>query len=185
MRGAPHAILFRLLVLVLAFGAGACISWRPLKRENVSMEWVRTLDNATLTASNGRFGEADSLLTGFAARHPNTAQAHEAQYWLAVFRLDPSNQTSSIEGGIAALDRYLAADSTLPKRREALTMRRLAAQLATTMRLAAANASVPTSAARPAPPDDRQGEIQRLRAELAKANEELDRIRKRLATPKP
>ena len=169
----------------MALGAAACVA--PITRNTPHGEWVRVLDQSNQAAVAGRYSDADSILTTFSHEHDGTREALEADYWRAVFMLDPANRNASLEAGIASLDKYLSATPPLPHRREATTLRRLASQFETVSKLAATNTSTPTSVTRPVVVEDRSKdeEIQRLKAELAKANEELERIRKRLATPKP
>jgi len=145
------------------------------------------LDASNQAALAGRYTEADSILTTFSRTYDGSREALEAEYWRAVFTLDPANRNASLEAGIASLDKYLSATPPPPHRREATTLRRLASQFETVSKLAAANTTTPTSAPRTGIVDDhsKDDEIARLKAELAKANEELDRIKKRLATPKP
>jgi hypothetical protein len=150
-------------------------------------EWVRVLDASNQAALAGRYADADSILTTFSHNYDGSREALEADYWRAVFMLDPANRNASLEAGIASLDKYLSASPPPPHRREATTLRRLASQFETVSKLAAANTTTPTSAPRTVIVDDhsKDDEIARLKAELAKANEELERIKKRLATPKP
>ena len=149
--------------------------------------WVRALDTSNQAALAGRYADADSILTTFSRDYEGTREALESEYWRAVFLLDPANRNASLEAGITALDKYLSATPPPPHRREATTLRRLASQFETVSKLAASNTATPTSAPRTVIVDDhsKDEEIARLKAELAKANEELDRIKKRLATPKP
>jgi hypothetical protein len=179
-------VLTSLAGLALLGGAG-CASLGGTPKVSLREEWEHTLTNAQQLAAVGRYDEADSVLTSFATRRSNTVQAVEAQYWLGVIRLDPDNRNATLPSGIAALDRYLTATISLSKRPEAATLRGLAARLESTTKLAAASVTTQTSTARPAASDDRakEEEIQRLKSELSKANEELDRIKKRLAAPKP
>lgn len=139
--------------------------------------------------------------------------AEEALYRRALVYLDPSNERGSIDSAAVLLDRYLAANATRAHVPEALALRRLidaAQELArvevvlhqslvevrraedekreaddkrdtVTKRDTARRA--PQSHARPSAEAAR--EIQRLREELREANAELERIRKRLATPAP
>jgi hypothetical protein len=151
-------------------------------------EWLRTLDEANRAAQAGRYADADSILTTYERAHEGSHEATEAEYWRAVFMLDPANRNASLEAGIASLDKYLSATPAPPHQREATTLRRLASQFETVSKLAAANATTQTTnTTRTIVVDDhsKDDEIQRLKTELAKANEELDRIKKRLATPKP
>lgn len=162
--------------------------------------WPPTLAIAQAYAARGEFGVADSTLSAFAARYPGTGEALESVYWRAVYRLDPSNRDLSIESSIASLDSYLADTRPHQHTPEARTLRRIAGELDRLNRLAG-NAlaqqikdvnsppitRVPTEprseAAKPAPDTAAQDEIKRLKEELAKANAELERIRRRLAQP--
>ena len=111
--------------------------------------------------------------------------------------LDPANELGSLPGGIAALDAYLATDSTGWYRNEATVLRRTAA--------VAQGIAIQS---RPAPPagdsatsgvvkdtvvvvsKSRDEQIASLKDQLAKSKDELakltaelDRIKKRLANP--
>lgn len=172
--------------MALLVSAAACVA--PLALGGTPHgEWLRTLDGSTHAAQEGRYAEADSVLTAFEAAHQGTREAVEAEYWRAVFMLDPANRNASLEAGIASLDKYLSATPAPPHQREATTLRRLASQFEAVSKLAAANTQTQTSNTRTVVVEDhtKDDEIQRLKNELAKANEELDRIKKRLATPKP
>lgn len=126
----------------------------------------------------------------------------EALYWSAVTNLDPSNRAGTLEGGLANLEAYLASPGKLKHASEANALRNLARSAQQLSRVEAAlqqararadAASASTVEARTREPESRGGgrdeemvkEIQRLKEELAKANEELERIKKRLAAPKP
>ncbi|HEY4218401.1 MAG TPA: hypothetical protein VGM67_14770 [Gemmatimonadaceae bacterium] len=166
--------------------------------------WGPALATARGFAAAGRFDSADSTLSSFAAMYPNTEAALETAYYRALFKMDPSNPHASVQGAIASLDGYLADRRPREHVVEATSLRRVAAQVAalsqvTNSALAQANAATSVAkdakaeaadakdaaakaaAETPAPTAD--AEIKRLKDELAKANAELDRIRKRLATP--
>ena len=162
----------------------ACVS--PALRGGGGRGWIPTLDDAKQAVIAGRYDDADSVLAKYATAHAGSSEAYEAAYWRAVFLLDPGNHTGSLAEGTVLLDDYLAGSPSLPHRREAVTLRRLAAELQTTRKLAAANTETPTAAPRTIVVDDKSKdeEVERLRAQLAKANDELERIRKRL-TAKP
>ena len=116
----------------------------------------------------------------------------DSLYWKAVLHLDASNKNGTTDSALKYLDAYLARDTTQRHRLEALILRRLARDAMQLARVEAALQQAKTSEparapAETAPKRDEEAlkEIQRLKDELAKANEELERIRKRLATPKP
>jgi hypothetical protein len=114
----------------------------------------------------------------------------DSLYWRAVTTLDPANKNGTLEAGVAYLDAYLASPGNLKHAKEAATLRSLAraaqqlARVEATLqtRVAAADNKQSDNKARD---EEMVKEIQRLKDELAKANEELERIKKRLATPKP
>ena len=141
-------------------------------------EWTPVLLQASQEAGAGRYTGADKLLADFAVRYPASAEATEAMYWRALYRLDPSNAAGSSKDAAVLLDGYIASGANA-HRTEVLTLRRVAAALEARP-TAAAPAKVEVLK-----PDDkaRDEEIQRLKDELTKANAELDRIKRRLALP--
>jgi hypothetical protein len=166
--------------------------------------WRPTLASAQGFAARGEFAAADSALAAFATRYPGSSQALETDYWRSVYRLDPGNRDLSIEVAMVSLDGYLADTRVHEHTAEARTLRRIAGELDRLNRLAGnaltqqnKDASAVPSArvggndptTQPAKPSaDAQAaadEIKRLKEELAKANAELERIRRRLAQPPP
>jgi hypothetical protein len=132
-------------------------------------------------ANESRTGDADRALTAFAQRYPGSPEAAEVTYWRALLKLDPAN-AAAVRESITMLESYLAAAPAGAHRTEAGALRRLG--LALEQRNAALAAIPPAPTARP---EDkaRDDEIARLRDELSKANAELERIRRRLARPRP
>jgi hypothetical protein len=151
-------------------------------------------------AADGRLAAADSTLANFAAQYPGTPEALETAYWRALYRIDPSSPQVSITTAMASLDAYLADPRPRQHVSEATILRRVAGQLdgltkqtASAMAQAkdanavAANAKAQAADAKAGAeaPVAADVEIKRLKDELAKANAELDRIRKRLSQPPP
>ena len=129
----------------------------------------------------------------FSRSAPIPQQGIDSLYWRAVLHLDAANRQGSTDSAVKYLDAYLARDTTQNHRLEALILRRLSRNSLQLARVEAAlqqaKAVEPTRAradtvARTRD-DEMVKEVQRLKEELAKANEELERIRKRLAAPKP
>jgi len=184
----------RVLTCFAALAVGGCNRMlQPNPTPAAVREWPQTLATAQESAGRGDFDAADSLLGQFARQHPGSHNASEATFWQGLFRLDPSNRNGSLTVGLATLDAYLAEPRPHDHAAEAMTLRRLAAQLDAANRLAA-SASVAAhdvAPARPAteprtetkPDANTDAEIKRLKDELAKANAELERIKKRLAQP--
>ena len=119
----------------------------------------------------------------------------ESQYTRAMQMLAPGASIVALDSAVNLLDAYLAYAGHIERRGEATVVRRLAGDAIQLSKVAAAlqqeraenrtKAAEPTAAAPAARNDDSVKEIQRLKDELAAANAELERIRKRLATQKP
>jgi hypothetical protein len=150
----------------------------------VDGEWSATLAQARQEALDTRFGVADHLLSDFATRHAGTMEALDAGYYRALFKLDPANATGTVRDAEALLDAYLAVAGPLPMRADATTLRHIATTLERSSTVATSSATAGGSSAA-APTPARDEELQRLRDDLAKANAELERIKRRLAQPKP
>jgi hypothetical protein len=133
-------------------------------------------------------------LPGWLQREPDRTTGVESLYWRALAELDTTNASGSLEAAISLLDGYLASAQRTEHRSEALVLRQLTRDAQELARVQAAleqTKAAPATAAEPRRAEsDEKGrdealkEIQRLKDELAKANAELERIRKRLANPK-
>lgn len=170
--------------------------------------WPSSLATARSLALDKKFNAADSVLARFAAQYSGTSQAIETAYWRGLFKMDPSNPNASLPTAISLLDNYLGSRRARDHVVEATTMRRIAAKLeglthvaenavteakeasssAANAKAQAANANARAEAAKAEAPSapstpSSDAEIKRLKDELAKANAELDRIRKRLTQP--
>jgi len=121
----------------------------------------------------------------------------EALYWRAVQQLDTASTTAGMESARNLLDGYLTSDQRREHVAEAMVLRRLATSTIQLTRVEASLRGNPRPAeVAPAPAETRRSEteprrdeealkeIQRLKDELAKANAELERIRKRLTNPR-
>lgn len=181
------ARLAMLTAVVAALGACAVPGVRTTPSpEAIAGEWTAVGTQAAQEVQAGRYAAADQLLADFQQRYPSSAEAPEARFYRALYRLDPANPAASIREGAALLDSVLAAPVTTPHRGDAAVLRRLAASLEA--KPTVVTVAAPKEAAAPAPRVDtaaRDEEIARLRDDLAKANAELERVRRRLATPKP
>ena len=164
-------------------GCGRMTPGPEVPSPTANSDWAGSLTQTWQEVGAGRYAVADRLLAEFAIRHAGSAEATDASYWRAVFKLDPANPASSAHDAIALLDTYLASGQT-PHRTEAHAMRRVALALEARQKESAAAATTGTVS----PPKDDKAqseEIARLKDELAKANAELERIKRRLAQPKP
>jgi hypothetical protein len=155
----------------------ACLPLRSTTDPDPRTEWAAAQAQAASEVLAGRYGIADKVLADFAVRFPSTPEAIETSYWRALYKLDPANQTASPRDAAALFDAYLAVSAPTVHRADASALRRVASVL---------DRASSGTASTPAPPSATSAEeVQRLRDELAKANAELERIRRRLAQPKP
>lgn len=151
-------------------------------------DWTTSFSEAQRAAQEGRLDRADQLLADYASRNPRTAEARETLYWRALWHLQGGAQGEGLATIGSSLDAYLAPGVPLLHRDEATAMRRLATQvesltrIQTSLERTTAAAATSTAATKD---KDQAAEIARLKDELAKATEELERIKKRLASPRP
>ena len=167
--------------------AGGCAQLRAANATPQPMEGqlAATLRQADQEAVALRFGVADRLLAEFADTHAGTPEAVETAFWRAVFKLDTANQTGTRREAVALLDGYLNGSTSVAHRGAALALRRAASVERTVVTVPGPSTPAAPSTAPSVRADVSTEEVQRLRDELAKANAELERIRKRLSQPNP
>ena len=183
---------FRIMIAALALSACATL---PIADPTVQSDWQRTLYYARRDVDAGNYFAADRLLDEFVRLHPDTRESREIAFWKAAYLVDPANDRGSLAAGIAALDGYLATDTTGWYRTEATVLRRTAAAAQ------GVGAGVAQGSGPPAPMPgvkdtvvvvtrSRDEEIASLKDQLAKSKDELakvsaelERIKKRLANP--
>jgi len=151
--------------------------------------WARASSVAAAQVGAGSYSAADRMLADFAAHYPGTPQALAATVRRALYKADPSNQTSSAHEATILLDSALATPLDSAARADARAMRRITMSLERAAGLPSSgggsSATSPDSGTRSDDAKSNSEEVQRLRNELAKANAELERIKKRVAQPKP
>ena len=166
----------------------------PVVNPPAQSDFARTLYHARKNVDGGNYWAADRVLDEFVRTHPDTREAREIAFWKAAYMVDPANDRGSLGGGIAALDAYLAADSTGWYKNEAILLRRTAAVAHGVSGSTAPGADTASTAGATdtvvVVKRSRDEEIAALRVQLAKTREELakvsaelDRIKKRLANP--
>jgi hypothetical protein len=158
-------------------------------------DWERSLYYARANVDTGNYFAAGRILDEFARTHAGTQEANEIAFWKAAYLVDPANAQGSLATGIAALDAYLATDSTGWYRNEAIVLRRTAAaaqgvanQTSTsvvtdTTKQVVRDTVVVGSKSRDEQIAALRDQLARSKDELAKVSAELDRIKKRLANP--
>lgn len=182
-------------VMIVALALSACADL-PIQSQKVMSDWDRTLYYARQDVDAGNYFAADRLLDEFIRTHPDTRESREIAFWKAAYMVDPANDRGSLSGGIAALDSYLATDSTGWYRNEATVLRRTAAvalaanggppatsPVATGQAAASTDTVVLTSKSRDEQIASLKDQLAKSKDDLAKVSAELDRIKKRLANP--
>ena len=176
----------RVILLGVALVVGACTTAQPRLAEPMAptahSEWGPWLLQASQEATAGNYPVADKLLADYATKYPATPEAAEAMYWRALYKMDPSNSAAAPRDAAVLLDGYLAS-GTSTHRTEAQTLRRVASALEAQSHVVAP-ASTKTEVVK-VEDKARDEELARLRDELSRANAELERIKRRLAQPKP
>jgi hypothetical protein len=171
----------------------ACASLTTVKSP-AQTDFERALYYARQNVDAGNYWAADRILDEFVRTHPDAREAKEIGFWKAAYLVDPANDRGSLGGGIAALDAYLAADTTGWYKNEAMLLRRtaLVAQgVSGTTTASADTSSVATTTdtvvvvrrSRDEEIANLREQLARTKEELAKVSAELDRIKKRLANP--
>lgn len=175
------------LVSLFCLGGSACRTSSPYlaaaSPSAIGADLSRALAQAGQEATAGRYVAADQVLADFATRYPASAEAVESIYWRAMYKLDPANSAAAAREAGVLLDSYLAAPGTA-RRSEAATLRRLATAMETRAAPPTADSTAKINAARSAE-KSRDEELARLKDELTRANAELERIKRRLANPRP
>lgn len=176
-----HGLLLALGALVTLAGCS-----RPFGVNDTltrHQRWAVAFTTAQQAAAAGDYVRADTTLLEFARTHPGTPEARDAVFWRGVLALDPANPRASATTASAAFDEYLRGGAALLRRQEAEVMRRIARRLegaAPVRELRVTAVSTDSLAA-----DPRDEEIRRLRDQLRTTTEELERVKRRIATPTP
>jgi hypothetical protein len=167
----------------------ACATFSRSASDPPSPEaWGALLNTTDYLANAGRHAAADSTLSAFATRHPGTRAAEEVLFWRALYKLDPRSSAATRAEGRALLDSYLASEKTAWYRGQANVLRHLAREIVLAEQVASQASGdttiviTDTSAAGIAA---RDRVIRTQRAEIARLNAELERIKRRLAAPTP
>ncbi len=170
-------------VIAICVGVAACHTAPPQLAETSTTpgsEWPAALAESSREAASGRYAAADKILSDFSARYSATSESTESMFWRALYKMDPANSGKAPRDAMILLDGYLQAPQAA-HRSEGTVLRRMAGQLDAR----ATPAPFPTPTGAPQIDKAKDDEIQRLKEELAKTTAELERIKRRLAAPKP
>ena len=159
-------------------GLGACAHPQAARAPQPDA-FTTTVISAETRVDAGDYSGADRILSDFALKTKGTPDAIEIAFWRALYMVDPNNKTASMNDGVRALDIYLNTKGATRYRGEALVLKRTA-QTVLALRT---TALAPRVSGRDTVFVTREDEIAALKDQLAKANAELERIKKRLANP--
>ena len=180
-------------IVIASIMLGACAQL-PIVIAPAQSDYDRTLYHARQNVDAGNYWAADRILEEFVRTHPGTKEAQEIAFWKAAYMVDPANHLGSLAGGIAALDAYLASDSSGWYRNEATVLRRTAvaaqgplvnitATATPTSTTGTTDTVVVVSKSREEEIASLKDQLAKSKEELAKVSAELERIKKRLANP--
>ena len=171
--------MIRRALAVFMFVAAGCATAPAPVTSTPAVEFAAVIEQARQKVEAGDYPAADRILSDYALRHQGTQEAREISFWRAMYIVDPANRTASVEQGIKALDIYLSSEGAIWYRPQAEVLRREALVLQSVRQ-----APVPKQVnGRDTVFISREEETAALRDQLAKANAELERIKKRLANP--
>ena len=177
-----------LAALTLSGCSGLVHASRTAPQPPATEAWVRASAVAAAQVGAGSYAAADRMLVDFATQYAGTPQAVAATVRRALYKADPANESATAHDATALLDSTLATPLDSAARADARSMRRLTMALEHAAAIAASSSTASPGSTDRARADDTKAssdEVQRLRNELAKANAELERIKKRVAQPKP
>jgi hypothetical protein len=152
---------------------------------------ARGVADAQRHIATGDLAGADSALVACSAAHPSDDTGAQCRYRLVLVRLDPASPGPS-RGAVEAAREYLARDVAAPGRDEMMLLVRIATERERMLDLLESSrntlATRATDVQTPLRDDGAlrlQTELEKLRAELARTQDELQRIKRRLSAPRP
>lgn len=166
----------------LLIGACASVS-RPGPDEITPVVWGALLTTTDSMVAAGRHAAADSALLAFERSHPGTRAASEVLFWRALYKMDPRSAAATRNEGRSLMESYASSPDAAWYRGQANVLRHLARELADAGPAADAPIVPGDTSARGIAARDEV--IRTQRAEIARLNAELERIKRRLAAPTP
>jgi len=179
------------LLVAGAVAGGACVNPTPRLREqrpSSQRNWPAALSAAQRAADEGRYLDADRELLLFRRLHAGSPEAQESVFWRALYKLDPRNQAGTTEDVVTLVDTLLLAHGAQPRRAEAVVVRRTALlidSLRHEAELRRDTVVVRDTTRSVARERELEAQVKTLQDSLNATLAELERIRKRLAQPRP
>ncbi|MEP6507553.1 MAG: hypothetical protein ABJC63_04940 [Gemmatimonadales bacterium] len=174
-----RASRFRSLAVCVLLAVGCSHPPVVAKAPLPASGFAAAIEAAGKRADAGDYVGADRILSDFALANKATPEAKEVSFWRALYMVDPSNKNASVAEGLRAIDIYISTPGNKWYRPQAQVVKRVAS----TMQSMRTAQPVTKVVGRDTVFVTREDEITALKDQLAKANAELDRIKKRLANP--
>ncbi len=172
----------RLILLAATALVAGCVARHQPPADGIPAEQlIEAVTRARVAASSGRHNEADAILARFAEANPATPEAREAAYWRAILGLESARSRADRDAAKKHLNTYLADTTMTAHRVEAGILRQLLSVVESTAQ-ATDSATAAARQAAAAREEELKKEIQSLKEQLDKTNEELTRIRRRLGS---
>ncbi len=146
-----------------------------LPAPSVSSQWIATQSTVLSLVAENRAAAAESSLLNFSRVNARTPEGDRARWWRTLMRADARSTTGDATVAIAQIDSLLSDSIAIEVRAEAVLMRR-SINAIDSLRRAEVRRRV--QAAQVA--TDRLDELKVVRDSLAKANTEIERLRRRL-----
>ncbi len=168
------------LLCVLLVLAGGCVARHQRPPEpSTSEQLVDAVTRARYAAAHGQHSEADVILAQFIDAHASSPEASEAGYWRAILLLDASTSRADRDEARRYLDAYLADTAATAHALEARVLRQFLPAVDSTSQVMDSLTTAARQAAA-AREEELKKEIQTLREQLGRTNDELNRIKRRL-----
>jgi hypothetical protein len=163
----------------MCVAVAACSRGKPAPAPAPISAFDAAVSAAGKRVDDGDYSGADRILADYALKTKGTQDAAEISFFRALYMIDPKNKASSMDAGVRALNIYLNSAGARRYRTEAEILKRTA-QTVQSLRTVTQG---PKVIGRDTVYVTREDEIAVLKDQLAKANAELERIKKRLANP--
>lgn len=147
-------------------------------------DWGALLTRTDSLASSRQHAAADSILLAFERAHPGSRAAAEVPFWRALYKLDPRSTSADQAVGQALMDSYAASSSSAWYRAHANVLTHLAREVASAEQ-ASSDTTIVEGDTTFVGLAARDRIIRNQRAEIARLSAELERIKRRLASPTP